>query len=87
MQTSYYECVRIFIQPRERRAEVRYMPLALITGVNTDTPAYRKSARIASKAERPAASNKRARLANSPRTVAGAPANEGKVFLTHTRAR
>ena len=63
------------------------MPLAYITGVNTDTHAYRKSARIASKAERPVVSNKRARLANSPRTVAGAPASEGKVAPLYPRLK
>jgi hypothetical protein len=54
------------------------MPLAYISGVNTDSYAYRKAARVYAKAERPTGSNKRARLANAPRTVAGAPPNEGK---------
>ena len=63
------------------------MPLAYIAGVNTDTHAYRKSVRIASKAERPAVSNKRARLANSPRTVAGAPAHDGKVAPLYPRLK
>lgn len=55
------------------------MPLAYISGVNTDSYAYRKVARITSKAERGTSSNKRARLAMTPRTVAGAPTGEGKV--------
>ena len=55
------------------------MPLAYINGVNTNSYAYRKVARVASKAEKPLVSNKHARLANSPRTVAGAPSNDGRV--------
>jgi hypothetical protein len=55
------------------------MPLAYIYGVNTDSYAYRKAARVSSKADRATSSNKRARLANTPRTVAGAPTGEGKV--------
>ena len=55
------------------------MPLAFINGVNTDSYAYRKVARVSSKAERSTSSNKRARLAMAPRTVAGAPTGEGKV--------
>ena len=52
------------------------MPLAYINGVNTNSYAYRK---VASKAEKSLVSNKHARLANSPRTVAGAPSNDGRV--------
>jgi len=35
------------------------MPLAFINGVNTDSYAYRKVARVSSKAERSTSSNKR----------------------------
>ena len=55
------------------------MPLAYINGVNTNSHAYRKVARVTSKVEKPIVTNKRARLANSPRTVAGAPSNDGRV--------
>lgn len=62
---------------RERRAEVLYFPLAYISGLDTNTAAYRKVTRL-SQATRAGISSKRHRTAMAPRSVAAAPLGEGK---------
>ena len=61
---------------RERRAEVLYFPLADISGLDTNTAAYRKIAKL-NQASRVGTSSKRQRSAMAPRTVAAAPLGEG----------
>lgn len=65
------------IPQRERRAEVLYFPLAYISGLDTNTAAYRKVTRL-SQATRTGISSKRHRTAMAPRSVAAAPLGEGK---------
>ncbi len=73
---------------RERRAEVLYFPLAHITGLDTDSAAYRKVTRL-SQAARTGTSSKRQRSAMAPRTVAAAPLGEGTLLseLVHQKPR